>query len=101
LQALTTTRKGEIMASNAKIEALELKLKQAKAAKRLQDSRIKAAESKKFRAGETRRKILLGSFVLNQLEKNGINAMHMTYEGARFSEWLTRDDDKKLFEAKG
>lgn len=86
------------MTITKKIEALELKLKQAKEAKKLQDARLKVAATKKARADDTRRKILLGSFVLFQLEKSGINAMQMTYESARFSEWLTRNDDKKLFQ---
>lgn len=85
------------MATKEKIEAAELRVKQLKAALRLKESKSKAAASKKARAQDTRRKILVGSFVLSQLEKNGINAMQMTYESARFSEWLTRDDDKKLF----
>ncbi len=84
----------------SRIERLEMELAKAKKLEKLKDARIKAAASKKFRASETRRKILMGSFVLAQLDKNGINAMQMTYESARFSEWLTRDDDKELFEVK-
>lgn len=82
------------MATNAKIEALELKLKQAKEAQKAKDARIKAAAAKKARSDDTRRKILLGSFALAKLQGN---AMGFSLGGESFAGWLTREDDKALF----
>lgn len=80
-----------------KIEALQTRLKQAKAIKAKAEARKRAAEVKAKRANDTRRKILVGSFVLAQMDKGGISASMVTYEGARLVDWLTRDDDRALF----
>ena len=82
------------MATNAKIEALELKLKQAKAAQQAKEARTKAAATKKARADDTRRKILIGSFALAKLPND---VMSFSIHGESFAAWLTREDDKKLF----
>lgn len=79
------------------IEALQLKLKQAKALKQKIEAQRKALEKKQARAQDTRRKILLGSFVLEQCKKNGIGLALVTYENARLDDFLTRPDDRALF----
>ena len=79
------------------IEALQLKLKQAKARKQKIEAQRKALEKKQARAEETRRKILLGSFILEQCKKNGISFALVTYESARLDDFLTRSDDRALF----
>lgn len=83
----------------------------AKKRKQEVDKRIKQlearqdkAEAKKLhavlkgqRAEDTRRKILIGAFVLEQMQRNGMEPGMMSYESKRLADWLTRDDDRALF----
>jgi large subunit ribosomal protein L7/L12 len=80
-----------------RIAAAEIKLKQLKAMKQKQAARERAKVSKQERAADTRRKILVGAFMLEQLERSGIGAALLTCEGKRFNEWLTREQDRELF----
>ncbi|HDR9165948.1 mobilization protein [Burkholderia vietnamiensis] len=79
------------------LKAAHDKLKQAKALKQKQEARKRATLAKAERAAETRRKVLVGAFILEQLERNGIGAALLTYEGGRFADWLTRPHDRELF----
>jgi len=85
------------MGIKEQIAQAEERLKQLKALKQKKDARERAAAAKRERANDTRRKILAGAFVLEQLQKNGIGAALFTCEGRRFSDWLTRADDRTLF----
>jgi hypothetical protein len=80
------------------IASLELKLKQAKALKQKQEAQKKAKEQKLTRAQDTRRKILLGSFLLEQCKKNEIDFALVTYENASLDKFLIRPDDRALFQ---
>ena len=62
-----------------------------------QRSALKARLSKQERANDTRRKVLLGGFVLAQMKKKGIGYNQMTYEDARFVDTLNNDRDRALF----
>jgi hypothetical protein len=81
-----------------RISTLETKLKQAKAQKQKIEARKRAAESKRSRAVDTKRKVLMGAFVLEQLERNGIEPGLFTCEGKRFADWLQRDADRTVFD---
>ena len=69
---------------NAKIDALKK-----------QKRRLKAAANKKQKQRETRRKILLGSFLLNDMQKN---QKILAYVKRELPDFLTRDVDKALFD---
>ncbi|MCL2525416.1 MAG: mobilization protein [Betaproteobacteria bacterium] len=84
-------------AADRQIDDLKKRLDEAKAKKQKIDAGIKARQSKKERAADNRRKILLGAFVLENLKKDGISAVMFTYAGKRFDEWLKRPDDRALF----
>lgn len=86
-----------IAQAEAKLKEAHDKLKQAKALKQKQEARQRATLAKQERAAETRRKVLVGAFILEQLERNGIGAALLTYEGGRFADWLTRPHDRELF----
>ena len=62
-----------------------------------QRATLKARLSKQERANDTRRKVLLGGFVLSQMKKKGIGYNQMTYEDARFVDTLNNDRDRALF----
>ncbi len=77
-----------------RIADLEKRLKQAKALKQQQLARERAAEKKRQRSEETRRKILVGAVILAKVE-------HGEWPKERLREWmdqaLTRADDRALF----
>ncbi|MDW5419190.1 mobilization protein [Iodobacter sp. CM08] len=81
-----------------RIEELELRLKQAKALKNKQEAQKRAALAKIERAKETRRKILAGSLVLHLMAQEGEEGEKWKHAlGRRLDEWLTRNDDRELF----
>jgi hypothetical protein len=79
-----------------RIADLEKRLKQAKALKQQQVARERAAEKKRQRSDDTRRKILVGAVILAKVE-------HGEWPKERLREWmdkaLTRADDRALFGA--
>lgn len=77
-----------------KIKALQEKLKQEKAKKQRIEARKKSAEAKVIRASDTRKKILLGAFFLEKMEKN---ADYKVKALQQLDEYLKRDDDRALF----
>lgn len=77
-----------------KIKALQVKLKQEKAKKQKMEAMKRAAETKAQRANDTRRKILLGAFFLDRMEKNPEYAAKVT---TNLGDFLKRDDDRALF----
>ena len=78
-----------------RIADLERRLKQAKALKQQQIARERAAQKKRQRSEETRRKILVGAVILAKVE-------HGEWPKERLRELmdkaLTRADDRALFE---
>jgi len=75
------------------LKALEQRQAQIKA--RIQA--IKARETAQERKDDTRRKVLLGGFMLAQMKKKGIGVQAVTYESVRFVDTLRNDRDRALF----
>ena len=77
-----------------RIADLEKRLKQAKALKQQQVARERAADKKRQRSDDTRRKILVGAVILAKVD-------HGEWPKERLREWmdkaLTRADDRTLF----
>lgn len=80
-----------------KIKALQEKLKQEKAKKQKMGARKKAAETKAIRASDTRKKILIGAYVMDQMNARGEPMDRLNINGILLSDWLKRDDDRVLF----
>lgn len=78
-----------------KIDDLSKKLAQLKAKKSQSDALHKFRVSVQARKTETRKKILIGSFVLNQINETEIQQFEL--KSSRFDEWLKRADDRRLF----
>ena len=76
------------------ITALELKLKHAKSLKQRVEAKKRAAEQKAHRAQDTRKKILLGAFLMARMEKNPEYAAKVM---PGFDAFLIRDDERALF----
>ena len=77
-----------------RIKLLEEKLKQEKAKKQKLEARKKSIEAKAIRASDTRKKILLGAFFLEKMEKNPDYKVKALQQ---LDEYLKRDDDRVLF----
>lgn len=85
------------MSSNLakKIDDLNQKLAHLKAQKSAAENRERAKNLAVNRKADTRKKILLGAFVLDQVSSTGISGLEVGNE--RFDEWLTRPEDRLLF----
>ena len=96
------------MATSAEIQAklAQIDQRKAEALKALQAQRAKLKAklaqldrpTKSQRRLDARRKILIGAFVLEQLEANGIAPQALTLEGKRFFDWLVRPNDRAVFD---
>ena len=77
-----------------RIKAQEEKLKQLKALKQKQEAQKRAAEAKRSRITDTRRKVLVGAMMLEHMDKN--EATKVSVMG-KLDAFLTRPDDRALF----
>lgn len=84
-------------ALDERIKALEERLKQEKAKKAKLEARKRASIAKAERAADTRRKILVGSYVMESMKRTGKNVGNLSIDGQHFKDWLTRTDDRALF----
>ena len=75
-----------------KIEAQLEKLKQLKAQKQAIEARERAKQKEQDRKDDTRRKILLGSYLIKKMESNEANKQKIL---ADLNEYLTEDRDRK------
>ena len=78
-----------------KIEAQLEKLKQLKAQKQAIESREKTKQKEQERKDDTRRKILLGSYLIKKMNANEANKEKIL---AELNEYLTEDRDRQLFD---
>lgn len=77
-----------------KIEAQLKKLKQLKAQKQAIEARERTKKKEQERKDDTRRKILLGSYLLKKMNDNGANKEKIL---ADLNDYLIEDRDRKLF----
>ena len=77
-----------------KIEAQVEKLKQLKAQKQAVDARERTKQKQQERKDDTRRKILLGSYLIKKMNDNEANKEKIL---ADLNEYLTEDRDRQLF----
>ena len=77
-----------------RIKAQEEKLKQLKALKQKQEAQKRAAEAKRSRITDTRRKVLVGAMMLEHMDKNETTKASVM---DKLDAFLTRPDDRALF----
>ena len=77
-----------------KIEAQLEKLKQLKARKQAIEAREKSKQKEQDRKNDTRRKILLGSYLLNKMEDEAEKEKILM----ELNEYLTENRDRQLFD---
>lgn len=78
-----------------KIEAQLEKLKQLKARKQAIEARERSKQKEQERKDDTRRKILLGSYLIKKMNANEANKDKIL---AELNEYLTEDRDRQLFD---
>ena len=88
--------KEKLIKQKEKAEREKEKAKQIEARIQAIEAREKARQKEQDRKNDTRRKILLGSFMSKKLQEGGQQTV--TFEMSEFLEYLTEDRDKKLFE---
>ena len=77
-----------------KIEAQLEKLKQLKAQKQAIEAREKTKQKEKERKDDTRRKILLGSYLIKKMQNEANKEKILT----ELNEYLTENRDRQLFD---
>lgn len=77
------------------IEALEAKLKQAKAVKQLRDAKLKPMQTRLKRQADTRRKIIIGGAILGEIKKQKFSQKTLL---TILNPLLTRPADRALFD---
>jgi hypothetical protein len=83
-----------IVTIEEKIAAQQNKLSQLKAQKLRLENANKARENKERRAADTRRKILLGAYFLEQIQRD--ESLNIDVR-KQLDKWLTRPDERGLF----
>ena len=78
-----------------KIEAQLEKLKQLKAQKQAIEARERTKKKEQERKDDTRRKILLGSYLIKKMNDNEVNKEKIL---AELNEYLKENRDRALFE---
>ena len=81
---------------DARVEALEKRLMQAREQRRMAIRRQKVRDAKAERRRETRRKILVGALVLERVKRGAWPLDAVGYR-KMLNEGLKRDDDRELF----
>lgn len=84
-----------LTAAEKRVEKAREKLKQAQARQQQVKARIRSAESKRKRAADTRRKVLLGAYVLDLMGRDEAARAKWL---ERLDGWLERPTDRALFE---
>ena len=78
-----------------RIEAQLEKLKQLKARKQAIEARERSKQKEQERKDDTRRKILLGSYLIKKMQSNEANKEKILME---LNEYLTENRDRQLFD---
>lgn len=84
-----------IKSLNLKIAEQEKKLKQLKEQKAQAERRARAAEKKRLRANDTRRKILLGAWLFEMIKQGKLSR---EWVKTNIDPFLKRNNDRELFE---
>jgi hypothetical protein len=87
---------GQFMAKSETYEELTKRLQEEKAAIDRRLAKAKTDKEKKERDRDTARKILLGAYLLNKIEKEGARGSVRSMLNQDLPEYLIRDRDKEL-----
>jgi hypothetical protein len=88
----------------AKLAAIDQKKADALKALQVKRTKLKAQlaqlerPTKSQRRLDARRKILVGAFILEELEHAGLSPQALTFNSKRFFDWLIRPNDRAVFE---
>ncbi len=83
--------------TNAKIQALEAKLKAAKAEAAATLRAAKKKEAEALTKAENRKKMVLGEFISNHMKSHQITAETLVFNGSSFDAYVTDSEDRLLF----
>lgn len=93
----TTTPKTALQKAKERAEALAKQAQQAKAKAQRLEAIARANEAKADRARDTKRKVLLGAYLLTQARAHGWELAALNIGQQPLSDYLTRKEDRALF----
>jgi hypothetical protein len=83
--------------TNPKIQALEAKLKAAKAEAAAILRAAKKKEAEALAKTDNRKKMVLGEFISNHMKSHEITADKLVVDGVSFDVYVTNSEDRLLF----
>lgn len=93
----TTQKKTPLQKAKERAEALEKQAKQARAKAQRLEAKARAFQAGAERAKDTKRKVLLGAYVIAQAKANGWNLKELHIGQQTLADYLTREDNRALF----
>ena len=93
----TTPKKTALQKAKERAEALAKQAQQAKAKAQRLEAQARAKQAGAERAKDTKRKVLLGAYVLAQARAQGWELAALNIGQQPLAEYLTREEDRALF----
>ncbi len=93
----TTPKKTALQKAKERADALAKQAQQAKAKAQRLEAQARAKQAGAERARDTKRKVLLGAYVLSQARAQGWELSALSIGQQPLSDYLTREDDRALF----
>lgn len=93
----TTQKKTPLQKAKERAEALAKQAQQARAKAQRLEAKARAQQAGAERAKDTKRKVLLGAYVMAQAKANGWNLKELHIGQQPLADYLVRDEDRALF----
>lgn len=93
----TIPKKTALQKAKERAEELAKQAQQARAKAQRLEAKERALQAGKERAQDTKRKVLLGAYVMAQAKANGWNLKELHIGQQTLADYLTRDEDRALF----
>ena len=93
----TIPKKTQLQKAKERAEELAKQAQQARSKAQLLEAKKRALQAGKDRAQDTKRKFLLGAYVMAQAKANGWNLKELHIGQQPLADYLVRDEDRALF----
>ena len=92
-----TTKKTPLQKAKERAEALAKQAQQARAKAQRLEAKARAMQAGAERSRETKRKVLLGAYVMAQVKAQGWDLSALNIGQQPLADYLVRDEDRALF----
>ena len=93
----TIPKKTQLQKAKERAEELAKQAQQARSKAQRLEAKERALQAGKDRAQDTKRKVLLGAYVMAQAKANGWNLKELHIGQQPLADYLVRDEDRALF----